>query len=112
MVFVQARPEPPGSTETEVFEKANAAIFSLAEVGPEGAAIVFEVTRKDNKSELRSTHVAWVPAFDCSRCCSWTTSLYIYENLRRLITAGKGPLTGKYKEWQKRRLYDEELELK
>jgi hypothetical protein len=35
-----------------------------------GTDIVFEITRKDDKTELRFTHVGLVPAFECYGDCS------------------------------------------
>jgi len=74
--------------------------------------IVLEVTRKDNRSELRSMHVALVPTIERFGGCSGACSFCIYENSHSLITAGKGRPPERVKELQKRRLYDEGLESK
>ncbi len=52
--------------------------------------IVFEISRKDGKTELRFTHVGLVPAIQCYGNCSGAWGFYINESLRSLITTGKG----------------------
>jgi len=55
-----------------------------------GTEVVFEITRKDGKTELRFTHVGLVPAFECYGDCSGAWGFYINDSLRGLITTGKG----------------------
>ena len=55
-----------------------------------GTDIVFEITPKDDKTELRFTHVGLVPAFECYGGCSGAWGFYINDSLRNLIIAGKG----------------------
>ena len=55
-----------------------------------GTDVVFEITRKDDKTELRFTHVGLVPAFECYGGCSGAWGFYINESLRALIATGKG----------------------
>jgi Activator of Hsp90 ATPase homolog 1-like protein len=55
-----------------------------------GTDIVFEIARKDGKTELRFTHVGLVPAFECYGGCSGAWGFYIEDSLRSLITTGKG----------------------
>jgi hypothetical protein len=55
-----------------------------------GTDIVFEITRKGDKTELRFTHVGLVPAFECYGDCSGAWGFYIQDSLRSLITTGKG----------------------
>ena len=55
-----------------------------------GTDIVFEINRKNNKTELRFTHAGLVPAFECYGDCSGAWGFYINDSLRRLITTGKG----------------------
>ena len=52
--------------------------------------IVFEIAEKDNKTQVRMTHVGLVPEYECFEICqdSWTS--YIQGSLRGLITSGKG----------------------
>jgi hypothetical protein len=55
-----------------------------------GTDIVFEITRKDEKTEVRFRHVGLVPAFECYGGCSGAWGFYINDSLRSLITTGKG----------------------
>lgn len=51
--------------------------------------IVFEISRKDNKTEIRFTHIGLVPEFECYKDCSNVWGLLINRNLQGLITTGK-----------------------
>jgi hypothetical protein len=55
-----------------------------------GTDIVFEITRKDNRTELRFTHVGLAPVFECYGDCSDAWSFYINDSLYNLIMTGKG----------------------
>lgn len=55
-----------------------------------GTDIVFEIERKQDKTELRFTHVGLVPAFECYGDCSGAWGFYVNDSLRSLITTGKG----------------------
>jgi uncharacterized protein YndB with AHSA1/START domain len=55
-----------------------------------GTDVVFGITRKGKKTELRFTHVGLVPAFECYGDCSGAWGFYINDSLRSLITKGKG----------------------
>jgi len=55
-----------------------------------GSDIVFEIARKDDKTELRFTHVGLVPTVECYGKCAGAWGFYINESLRSLITTGKG----------------------
>jgi hypothetical protein len=55
-----------------------------------GTDIVFEIGKKDGKTELRFTHIGLVPAIECYGGCSGAWGFYINESLRNLITTGKG----------------------
>ena len=59
--------------------------------------IVFEITEKDNKTELRFTQVGLVPEYECYDICQNAWSTYIQKSLRSLITTGKGQPNGKEK---------------
>jgi hypothetical protein len=56
----------------------------------DGTDIVFEITRKGDKTELRFTHVGLVPDVECYGGCSGAWGFYIQDSLRALITTGKG----------------------
>jgi hypothetical protein len=55
-----------------------------------GTDIVFEIARREDRTELRFTHVGLVPAIECYGSCSGAWSFYINESLRSLITTGAG----------------------
>jgi len=55
-----------------------------------GTDIVFEIAKKDGKTELRFTHVGLVPAIQCYGDCSGAWGYYINESLKGLLTTGKG----------------------
>jgi hypothetical protein len=56
----------------------------------DGTDIVFEITKKHGKTELRFTHVGLLPAIECYGKCSGAWGFYINDSLRSLITTGKG----------------------
>lgn len=59
-------------------------------------SIVFEISRKDNKTQLQFTHVGLVPEYECYDACSAGWTQYIKHSLLSLITTGKGqPNSGK-----------------
>jgi uncharacterized protein YndB with AHSA1/START domain len=60
-----------------------------------GTEVVFQITRKGDKTELRFTHVGLVPAFECYGDCSGAWGFYVNDSLRSLITTGKGQPAGK-----------------
>jgi hypothetical protein len=55
-----------------------------------GTDIIFEITRKNDRTELRFTHVGLIPAIECYGTCSDTWGLYINHSLFNLIASGKG----------------------
>ncbi len=55
-----------------------------------GTDIIFEISQKDDKTELRFTHAGLVPAIECFGTCSNVWGFYINVSLRSLITHGKG----------------------
>lgn len=52
--------------------------------------IIFDITRKGDRTQLVFTHVGLVPAYECYKICfdAWTN--YITNSLYDLITTGKG----------------------
>ncbi len=62
-----------------------------------GTKIVFDISKKDSKTEIRFTHEGLVPEYECYEICqgAWTT--YIQKSLFALITTGKGTPNGKGK---------------
>jgi hypothetical protein len=55
-----------------------------------GTKIIFEISEKDGKTQVRFTHQGLVPAYECYDICSNAWSEYATQSLRNLITKGKG----------------------
>jgi hypothetical protein len=55
-----------------------------------GTKIIFEIFKKDNKTQICFTHQGLVPKYECFDICSNAWSQYISQSLRSLITKGKG----------------------
>jgi hypothetical protein len=55
-----------------------------------GTKIVFDVSRKDNVTEIRFTHEGLVPEYECFNICSKAWGSYINGSLRNLTRTGKG----------------------
>ena len=55
-----------------------------------GTDITFDISEKDDKTEVRFTHVGLVPDFECFDNCSNAWGFYINGSLKELITTGKG----------------------
>ncbi len=55
-----------------------------------GTKMIFDITEKDNKTQIRITHVGLVPEYECYDICenAWTT--YMHKSLYSLIGTGKG----------------------
>lgn len=52
--------------------------------------IIFEISEKDNQTQLRFTHLGLVPEYDCYEVCNDAWTNYIKNSLPSLITTGKG----------------------
>ena len=52
--------------------------------------VIFEVSRKGDKSEIRFTHLGLVPEYECFHVCSNAWGTYINGSLQSLIATGKG----------------------
>jgi|SRR5688572_31418113 hypothetical protein len=52
--------------------------------------ICFEISRKDNQTQLFFTHLGLVPAYECYDVCNDAWNELINLSLRGLITTGKG----------------------
>jgi activator of Hsp90 ATPase-like protein len=77
--------------EKVVWHVPNARINFVKDKGEwDGTDIIFEISRKGEKTELRFTHVGLVPAIECYDKCSSAWGFYINESLRDLITKGTG----------------------
>ncbi len=55
-----------------------------------GTDIIFDITKKGNKTELRFTHAGLTQKAECYNACSDAWGFYIKDSLRGLITTGKG----------------------
>jgi hypothetical protein len=55
-----------------------------------GTDVIFEVSKKGNKTEVRFTHRGLVPEYECFDVCSNAWGSYINDSLRSLIATGKG----------------------
>lgn len=62
-----------------------------------GTKISFDISKKDNKTEICFTHHGLVPEFECYDICSNAWSHYIQESLAEFIATGKGKPNGKNK---------------
>ena len=55
-----------------------------------GTKIIFKISKKGEKSEIRFTHLGLVPEYECFNVCSNAWGSYMNGSLRSLITTGKG----------------------
>ena len=55
-----------------------------------GTKIIFDIAKKENKTEMRFTHEGLVPAYECYEICRDAWTGYIQKSLRNFITTGKG----------------------
>jgi hypothetical protein len=55
-----------------------------------GTKIIFEISERNNKTQVRFTHEGLVPEFECYGGCSGAWEQLIQESLYSLITTGKG----------------------
>jgi hypothetical protein len=55
-----------------------------------GTEIIFDVSKKGDKTEVRFTHLGLVPQVECYDVCSEGWGTNINGSLRSLITTGKG----------------------
>src|SRR5436190_9906177 len=60
-----------------------------------GTKISFDISEKDNKTQIRFTHHGLVPIIECFDACSNAWADYITNSLRKLVNTGKGEPTPK-----------------
>ena len=54
-----------------------------------GTKIIFDISKKGDKTEVRFTHLGIAPGIECYDKCSNAWGSYINNNLRNLITKGE-----------------------
>jgi len=54
-----------------------------------GTDIVFDISEKEGKTEVRFTHVGLVPEYECYGNCSNAWGMLVKGNLRKLMATGK-----------------------
>jgi hypothetical protein len=55
-----------------------------------GTKVIFDILRKNDKTQIRFTHYGLVPQYECYDVCENAWTGYIQNSLRNLITTGKG----------------------
>ena len=55
-----------------------------------GNKIVFEISEKDNQTQLQFTQVGLTPEYECYNVCHDAWTGYVQGSLKNLITDGKG----------------------
>jgi hypothetical protein len=55
-----------------------------------GTHIIFDISRRNDQTEVRFTHLGLVPKFGCFELSANTWRFYINDSLRRMIATGKG----------------------
>jgi len=66
-----------------------------------GTKIIFDISVKNNKTQIRFTHEGLVPEYECFDICTNAWSQYIQQSLFSLITTGKGKPNSSEKDYQK-----------
>jgi len=69
--------------------------FTKDKIEWKGTRIIFEISKKGNKTEVRFTHQGLVPRLECYNSCTDAWGSIIRDSLRSLITTGKGHLDQK-----------------
>jgi uncharacterized protein YndB with AHSA1/START domain len=54
-----------------------------------GTKIIFEISKKGNKTQIRFTHEGLVPEVECYDSCAPAWTQYLKEKLRNVISKGK-----------------------
>ena len=70
--------------------------------------IIFEITEKDNKTELQFTQLGLVPEYECYDVCRDAWSNYINNSLRSLVTTGKGQPNAKESDFNEQLLQQDQ----
>ncbi len=67
-----------------------------------GTKVIFDVSKKDDRAQLRFTHEGLVPEYECFNVCSNAWGSYINGSLQSLIETGKGRPNQKEKRERKK----------
>ena len=62
-----------------------------------GTKISFDISKKDNKTQIRFAHLGLVPEYECYDICKNAWTQYIQQSLYSLITTGEGQPNSKGK---------------
>ena len=69
-----------------------------------GNKMIFEISRKDDKTLLHMTQVGLVPEYECYEVCNTAWTNYVQNSMYKLITTGKGePNSNEGNEFEKTR---------
>jgi len=60
-----------------------------------GTKMIFEIAKKESKTEIRFTHQGLVPQYECYKVCNEAWTNYIKNSLFDLVTTGKGQPSSK-----------------
>ncbi len=55
-----------------------------------GTKVIFDISKKDTKTQLVFTHDGLMPEIECYNACAPAWSQYLHNKLLPLITSGKG----------------------
>jgi hypothetical protein len=55
-----------------------------------GTKIIFEISRKGSRTEVKFTHEGFLPGCECFEACTGGWNYYLHESLLPLITSGNG----------------------
>ena len=55
-----------------------------------GTKVIFEISKKGNKTQLDFTHEGLLPEVECYNACAPAWTQYVLHSLLSLITSGKG----------------------
>jgi len=64
--------------------------FTKDETEWKDTKISFEISRRDNQTQIVFTHIGLVPQYECYKVCKEGWTNYIENSLYNLITKGKG----------------------
>lgn len=69
--------------------------FTTDETEWKNTNVIFEISEKDGKMQMKFTHQGLVPDYECFNVCHDAWTHYIQDSLKSLILTGKGAATPK-----------------